>query len=440
MQDCRHQLSQRSKRLIYLLAAIYLVWLLTVLFIFGYTPTNDGNGYLEYAQWCLSEGSPYPTISIYQQTPFIWNIGIINLTELSLWIFGSILPILLLFCVLKAAIAFLTALIAGKLFGERIAIAAIILFILYPNNWGQSTMLSSEIPSTFLCLMAVFLVVNHTFKNPWTYAFIGVLLGLANWCRPTAAIFIVSIIIYLLISNNKSYRKAIQPIGTLLAGFLLFIVVVGTSCYLRTGHFVYQARNYWFSMVDECYDGAAVAPHWGQPIWPEGTPRYIEGHEQMNCFDFDRIWRQRSIDYLKDHKLNYLKKIPGRLYYMYQSDYDYCTFLIAEKSDAANNYITLPIRHILTEISTLSRTQWLALVCLIFYGALLILAFIGTVRLFRQCRFMQLFLPLFILVAGSLALVLVMHGETRFKDPFMPYLFMLAAAGTPKLRLLKTQT
>jgi hypothetical protein len=28
---------------------------------------------------------------------------------------------------------------------------------------------------------------------------------------------------------------------------------------------------------------------------------------------------------------------------------------------------------------------------------------------------------------GSLALALLIHGETRFKAPFMPFIFMLAA-------------
>ena len=71
--------------------------------------------------------------------------------------------------------------------------------------------------------------------------------------------------------------------------------------------------------------------------------------------------------------------------------------------------------------------QWLSLVCQLFYIALLLFAAAGTYKMVRKGQYKQLFLPLFIIVGGSLAIVLVMHGETRFKDPFMPYLFMLAA-------------
>lgn len=422
MQDRRHQLTSRLSNL-YVLAAIFFVWLLAILFIFGYTPTNDGVGYLEYAERCLREGAPYPTQSIYQTEPFIWNIGIINLTELSLWLSGSVWPLLIVLCAMKAATCLLVGLTAKKLFNHKVAIVAMILFMLYPNNWGQSTMISSEIPSTCLALAAVYLVVSR--GRSWRMMGVsGLLLALANWFRPTALIFIIAIILYLLLFDRQ---HLVKRLGCLLVAFGLFAASVGTICYLRTGHFVYQARSYWFSMVDECYDGAPVGPHWGQPIWPKGYPRYVENHEQMDCFQLEQIWKERSLDWLKDHKADYLKKIPGRLFYMYQSDYDNLSVFLSDKTYAEKNFITLPYRSILSKISTLNLAQWLSLICLLFYFALLLLALTAIFKMIRKRRYKQLFLPLFIIIGGSLAIVLVMHGETRFKDPFMPYLFMLSA-------------
>lgn len=423
MQDCRHQLKSIENRHIYLLTAIYFGFLLAILCCFGYTPTNDGEGYLEYAQWCLNEGQPYPTVSIYKETPFIWNIGIINLTEISLWLTGSILPLLVLLCLLKSLTALFIALTAKTLFNShRTGLIALVLFMLYPNNWGQSTMLSSEIPSTCLAVIAVYMAIKQPSVKRCFLC--GMLLAVANWFRPTAPMFIVSIAAYWLVFNRNNLLK---HAGVLLVGYASFIIIVGTSCYLRTGHFIYQARSYWFSMVDECYDGAEVAPHWGQPIWPEGTPRYIENHEQMDCFEYERIWKQRSLDWLKDHKADYLSKIPGRLFYMYQSDFDYMPAFLSDKSKTEDNYITLPYRHLLSEASTLNMAQWLSLLCLFCYAFILLMASIGCIRLIRQKQYKTLFLPLFIIVGGSLMLVIIMHGETRFKDPLMPYFFILAA-------------
>jgi hypothetical protein len=153
----------------------------------------------------------------------------------------------------------------------------------------------------------------------------------------------------------------------------------------------------------------------------------------MNCFNFERIWRQRSISWLKDHPLEYLSKIPGRLYYMYQSDYDNMTIFLKDKSQPENNFITIPFKHLLSEASTLNVAQWLSLLCLLLYVCLLLMAFTGTLQLITQARYDALFLPLLIAVGGSLLLVLIMHGETRFKDPLMPFIFMLAAVGVEKM-------
>ena len=422
-----------------LLTAIYLVWLLAVLLFFGYTPTNDGVGYIELAQQCLTEHQPYPTVTIFTQEPFIWNIGIINLTELVIWLTGSIMPLLVLLCVMKAATALFLSLTAERLFSTPVAIVALVLFIIYPNNWGQSTMVSSEIPSTCLSMIAVYLVTkanganktnraNKTNGANGTLFFAGLLLALANWFRPTATIFLLCIILFLIVFKRK---KSIRPIAEFLTGYVIFIAVVGTSTYCRTGRFLYQARSYWFSMVDECYDEATVAPHWGQPIWPEGTPRYIANRTDMDCFDYEQIWKERSISYLKDHKLAYLKKLPGRFYYMYQNDYDNMSAFLSEKSRPENNFITIPFRHLTNEAPSLSMAQWMSLMCMLCYVAILLMAILGTIVMLRHHRWQPLFLPLSIVVLGTLMLIFLMHGETRFKDPLMPSLFMLAATSIP---------
>ena len=123
MQDSYHQVKNHT---LYLLTAIYFLWLLAVLLIFGYTPTNDGVRYIEFAEHCLDQGQPYPTTTVYQTAPFIWNIGIINLVELSLWLTNAIWPVLLLLCFLKSLICLLTGLITKQLFNHRIAIIAML--------------------------------------------------------------------------------------------------------------------------------------------------------------------------------------------------------------------------------------------------------------------------------------------------------------------------
>lgn len=147
----------------------------------------------------------------------------------------------------------------------------------------------------------------------------------------------------------------------------------------------------------------------------------------MDCFEYERIWKERSISWLKNHPGVYLSKIPGRLYYMYQSDYDNMPAFLSDKSKAENNYITIPYKHLISEYNTINFAQWLSLASLFFYYILLIIATIGAFKLYHYQQYRTLFLTLSIIVGGTLALVIVMHGETRFKDSLMPFLFMLAS-------------
>lgn len=101
-----------NNRIINIATIAYLAFLLIILAIFGYTPTNDTDGYLEYGQVCLHQGEAYPCSTLIKGTPFIWNIGSINLIVFSLWLFGSFYPILVLMCICKALTAWLIAKIA----------------------------------------------------------------------------------------------------------------------------------------------------------------------------------------------------------------------------------------------------------------------------------------------------------------------------------------
>ena len=436
----------------YAIAAVYLATLLAVVAIWGYTPCNDSDGYIELARQSIAYGEPYPCWPTIYGKPFIWNIGQINLIALSLWTTGSIMPVVVLMCVMKAATALLVATTGRKLFGPYAGLAAIVLFVLYPNNWGQSTMILSEIPAITFAMAAVAMMVGEgsgTTKNnsnygpfkdnkglghsknvlktvPWRAMVAGALLALANWFRSISLVFLVAFFLYYLIFTRRQIISRFVP---LMVGYVAFIIIVGTSCWMRTGYFIYQGDTLWFNMAEATYE-TSVAPHYGSEMYPRGTARYIAGREHMTAIECSAIWRERSLEWLKDHKIDYLEKVPGRLMYMYVNDMDNLTAFISDKSKAENNYITLPYRHLLTEIGSLSGVQKLAVANLVYY-LFLLAGFVVTtiVMLVKRMNIKQLFLPVFIVVGGSLAIVLAVHGETRFKEPFMPFIFIVVGAG-----------
>ncbi len=428
----RELTAERFNRCCWALTIGFLLLLLGVLIVFGYTPTNDGEGYIEYAQISIADHQPYPTLHHIIGKPYIWNMGIINLVALSLGLTKSLYPLLILFCIMKALTAWLLAHTTAKLFNRQTALIALILYILYPNNWGQSTMLSSEIPMLFFTILALYTAPLSSPSGD-TIAMKGIeapsgavggAFALANWFRPVAAIFLLALIAYFFLFRKHQWKKLSLY---LLSSYAFVVLLIGTSCYLRTGYFLYQADSLWFNMAEATYETDSQ-PHYNTEVFPVGTARYIDDMQHKTAIECSHIWRERSLKWLSEHPVEYLKKVPARLYYIYQNDIDNLAAFLPTKTDAAKNYITLPLGSLRTQFSQLSAVQYFALFATILYLQLLLLALAGALRLMLNGRWQEAFLPVFIIVAASLALALLIHGETRFKAPFMPFLFMLAAS------------
>lgn len=406
----------------------FFFFLLAILLFVGYTPTNDGDGYIEYALMSLKDRQPYPSHSTIMGQPFIWNIGQINLIALSLWLTRSIMPVLVLMCALKAATAYVVARIAELLFNHRTGLIAILLYIAYPNNWGQSTMLLSEIPSVALALTALYLTLKYNRAKAWIAA--GLLFAIATWIRPISPIYIGSAFLYHLFFNRKLILKRYACV---VGGYAALLIGFGSSCYLRTGYFLTQPTTVWFNFAANTYEKSTKVEY-NQPVYPKGTARYIANREKLTALQCRDIWRQRSLQWLGNHKIAYLKKVPGRLFWMYYEDIDNIPAFLKDKQRAENNYVTLPVTSIAHQINSLSPIQYFALINEICYIIIILMAVVATAQLLLKREYRSTFLPLFIIVAGSLALVLVSHGETRFKAPFMPFFFVLAASVSVKIR------
>ncbi len=428
----RELTAERFNRCCWVLTIGFLLLLLGVLIVFGYTPTNDGEGYIEYAQIAIADRQLYPTLHHIIGKPYIWNMGIINLVALSLGLTKSLYPLLVLFCIMKALTAWLLAHTTAKLFNRQVALLALILYILYPNNWGQSTMLSSEIPMLFFTMLALYTALLSSPEGD-TIAMKGIeapsgavggALALANWFRPVAAIFLLALVAYFFLFRRDQWKKLTLY---LLSGYAFMVLLIGTSCYLRTGYFLYQADSLWFNMAEATYETDSQ-PHYNTEVFPKGTARFIDDMQHKTAIECSHIWRERSLKWLSEHPVEYLKKVPARLYYIYQNDIDNLAAFLPTKTDAAKNYITLPLGSLRTQFSQLSAVQYFALFATILYLLLLLFAIAGALRLMLNGSWREVFLPVFIIVAASLALALLIHGETRFKAPFMPFFFMLAAS------------
>lgn len=403
------------------ISAGYLLFLLAVVVVAGYTPTNDGDGYIALARLSLGDGMPYPSPASIHGQPFVWNIGQICMVEASLWLFGSVIPVLVLNCVLKALTAYVVALMAKRLFNEKAGLLALVIYAAYPNNWGDCTMLLSEIPAIALALTALYITLTRRSSRMWLLA--GLLFAVSNWVRPASPVYIGSLLLCHLIFNRKGI---VRRYACLFSTYVAFIVVIGMGSWLRTGYFVYQADTLWFNMAEATYE-TDTRPHYNAEVYPPGTARYIEDMRHKDAPECSAIYRERDLAWLRTHKAAYLEKLPGRLFWMYYTDVDNVSAFLKDKGRAELNYVTLPYSHILTSIPQLTGIQRLAAATWAAYLLIMLTAACGFCTMAFHRQWPQLFLMAMIVVGGSLAIVLATHGEPRFKAPFMPFVIILSA-------------
>ncbi len=298
---------------------------------------------------------------------------------------------------MKGVTAWLFYKLTINITNKRTAFIALLIYLLYPANYGEATSVLSELPFTFFTMLGLWLCVSRKL-----YIIGGMALALANWYRPMGIVILIALLIYLFV--NK--RKTIRPI----IGYVAVILIIGSLNYLRTGLFLYQAKTGWMALADYSTQQSAESMQ-------------IRDNTKLNIAQKDAAWRTLFIDWLKENPKEYFSQMPQKLVDTYVSDnVNMCTF-IPQKAQRNYMYEEVSLSTIIKQFPAFSAVQWLTLFNLLFYYLLLITAILSL----RYFRSESSLLPLSIIVLQTLLLLFVGHGESRFHIPFMPFVIMLSA-------------
>jgi len=392
---------------------------IALIFVLGYTPYPDSEGYLALARESLAQHQLYPIASQLHDYAFLWNLGSINLVLASLWLTGSIMPLLVVYALMKGATAWLlydTCLHllqkhSSATTSQRIARLVLLLYILYPANYGEATSLLSEVPFIFLSMLAVWMFIT----KGWHVA-AGVVLAIANWIRPFSIVFLAALIVASLFHLRKSLK--------LVAGYIVMIVIIGSLSYLRTGEFLYQAKTGWMALMQYSWDNDS----------DKGTftlnPSTICNDTKLSVTQKDRMWRSMFFSWLSENKAEYLSQMPHKLAATFVSDnVNFCAFL-PHKQQREYMYDELSMLTLKAQFPRWSAVQWLTIVNLLYYYLLLLTALLSLLC-YRHSTHL---LPLAVILLGTVMLLLVGHGEARFHQPFMPFVIMLSALFINRIR------
>lgn len=305
---------------------------------------------------------------------------------------------------MKGCSAWLVYNIAHILFKEKTAFNALILYVAYPANYGESTSVLSELPFIFFILLGILAVLKRQNVTG------GILMAFANWIRPMGIVFLSSTIIFQFIAKNKK-----ASIDTL-CGYLILIACISSLSYLRTGHCIYQAKTGWMALLQYSVDNS-----------PENDDYYTKA-DGYNAIQKDSVWQKRTIEWIAKNPKEYIRQMPKKLIKTYASDnVNFCAFL-PNKNESEYMYGEIDIKTLAHCFPKYNAVQWLTVCNLIYYYILLALFIAGIIMAIKRQLFVHFAIPISVVVIGTAILLLAGHGETRFHIPFIPFIIMLAAS------------
>lgn len=405
-------LTKHSKLIIPTVITCFTIMQILCLLQFGYTPYPDSNGYIQLAKECVDANTFYPLnlTDIY----FLWNVGSINAVVLSLYLFNSVYPLLLFYCLLQGFSAKLIYDIAKQLFNEKVAFITLCLFVCYPANYGTGTSLLSETPFLFFSLLSIklFLRGNNLIS--------GIVMAVANYFRPLSIIFIVAILVY-----SYFKKSSFKSFLTLCVGYCIVTFSIGMTNYICKDKFFTQGAMGWMGLMQYSWDHDSNKEY-DYELFAGKDPNIIE-NKNYDCLQRDSVWRSHFIMWIEQNKMEYFKQMPEKIVRTYISDnVNFCTFL-PNKQNREYLYEEISMNSLIADFPRYSAVQILVILNLLYYYLILLTAVIAFCMCVVYRNLSSVAMPATVIIAGTFMLMLVGHGEARFHQPFMPMFIILSS-------------
>jgi 4-amino-4-deoxy-L-arabinose transferase-like glycosyltransferase len=371
----------------------------------------DGHGYTYPLIGATAYYPPgYPVVL----APFVWVF------EHSFLPGGDTAAVVALNLLAGAATIVLTAAVARRLAGDRVAVAAAVLVAIWPNLVLHSAVALSETLFLPLVLAIVLVAVEAFGSDPpiWDRGALnrrldaprlvglGVLVAAASYVRPVA-LPIMGVLLVAGVARGVGWRRAIG--GT---AVVALVAVVGLLPWVLRNHQVVGAYTLSTNTGDNLCMSRQPGAN-GAFLFTDYCAGDITADIPRG--DYERIrddaGRQKAIDFVRDHPLTELELWPQRLWHTVENDFD---GLRAVESYGDDPFLPDGLRRALQLISDL----WFVLVVLA--------AAIAVPRAWKADRVIT------VLVVGAIVATVVLpaiafFGDPRFHVPAAPFLAVLAA-------------
>ena len=381
---------------------------------------SDGHWFTKKALFCAENGLWYPSAEHISSRYFSAN-GLINLMALLFRLGAGLRTIYVINALLVQVMLWSCVFIVYRV-ARSVGFCCrfIVLFCLLNTMWGYVVIVNTEIMFNALAFLGIALLFSE--KRLASVA-CGLLLALANWVRPLGLIFLLGSLLVLV------YRKkTVKHFVGVIAGFCAVVAVIGCVSLRSGGYFVYQATTSGINLIQTANDDADGS--YMDEVFNEGKAGYIPEDQQkeMTFKDFDRVYRERGLDWIRQHPFKYLSQIPRKLFLLYATEtYSGNAYFNNEVVTSGKEYIIDVVRKIMGRADEpLAFGDILVVADQAWYSLIMVLALIGLVRSLMNNKWRFLLPFVFIAVMGTGVAMILISGA-RYHFPYLPIFIMSAA-------------
>ncbi|MCQ2484668.1 MAG: hypothetical protein MJ168_04970 [Clostridia bacterium] len=409
---------------------VMVVMQIVLLIRFNGPQLSDSAGFVRLAELDFKNGVFYPS-KYDMAAPYISGNGIVNILILIFHFTKSLKPFFVLNILLVQLMLFSCIYIVKKLFANStVHYWFTILFCLFSTMFMEVVNVRTEIPYTALCFFALAVFYSDfRFKS----VLCGIILAIANWIRPLSIVAIV-VCLFIVIYKKDKFRRFIGVV----AGYACVLMLIGGISYASNGNVIYQSTTLGYNLIMSANDEADGS--YMSEVFKEGKPGYIppEQAKTMNYKDYDEYYKDISIEWIKKNPGKYIMQFPKKLFYLYSTE----TY---SSSTLYNNHVRTSgmeyIKSIADKLMGRSSEKFSiadAIACFnqCWYMMIALLFVIGTVILLKIKKWRGI-LPLYLLMAGFTAIVVIIVGGARYHFPMLPEMIIPASVAAQYLTTRK---
>ena len=372
---------------------IYIYW--------GVPQYSDAETYTHEALKCYLQGEWYPNAEQVQNSQYIFNPGYINYLILQLNIFGSLAYNSILGLFLNIILLCSIFTIIKRIVNIEAAYWGIILFCVMSTNIVSPVLIMSDLLFTTLLFMS-FALIRKTNLCLIIAAFF---LCLSNYVRPVMAIFALPLLLVFFFNKYKLIHYLYFA-----GSFIVFYLILNVGVVKFTSARNQEGTTLGVNLIMAANEDANGA--YNDIVFEKGKIGYLE--KKYNVYEKDSVWKSRSINWIKNNPIKYIKPIPFKILYLWGGD----SYVFTTLDDNQREYTKEESR-----FSGLTKSIFLSLG----YYLCLLLSFVGVWKLGRKIYgYWGIFLLPIILATGMHC---ILYSAMRYHYSYVPILIFYAVIG-----------